>query len=209
MRLFICLNLSLLTGCVPFVTFVDYRPQMQGGVIIADNCLGYERAVYQLDGVTITSSINQHQLQRKQNSSYPFSLSYNARLNIHTDAHARFLSSDVVIEKLPAGAGISTRASPNAIQTAQTGVIATFDAAAFGAPRGSLDSLATMVGQTSERNGVKFARGFSISVVMDASPEHDYRVTLPAMNINGNAVTIPPILFSRANRTKLIAPLNC
>jgi hypothetical protein len=66
-----------------------------------------------------------------------------------------------------------------------------------------------MVGHTTEVNGVKIARTFSIGVGLDTIPESDYRVMLPPMNINGKMVNLPPIVFTRTARTKFMAPLNC
>ena len=198
MRIFLCIVLLGLAGCVPFVTYVDYRPQMQEGIVSADHCLGYERVAYQIDGVKITSRLDQH--VRKQPNLHTFKMF----LTIPDGESAAFLSDRVVVEKLRDGVMLGAPID------AYTGIISVFDPTHFGASGGSLESLGVMLGHTTlANNGAKIARLFSIRVGLETMPESDYRIMLPAMDINGKSVMLPPILFTRAARVKFIVPINC
>jgi hypothetical protein len=193
--LLICV--SGLAGCAPFVPFVDYRPNMQDGKVTRDNCLGYERVAYQVGGVNITSRINQHSRNGAN------SLAFSVYLTIPEGEYATFLSTVVKVEKWRNGAMIGKPID------AETGIIAVHQSIEFGAPRGSLDPLLTMVGSTAESRGRKFNHAFSIGVGLEQMFEDDYRITLPKMNINGNIATIPSILFTRTMRAKFMVPINC
>jgi hypothetical protein len=199
--LLVLLVMTLIPGCVPFLAFADYRPQMQEGKVTADNCLGHERVAYMVDGVQISSIIVRY--KRGQNDI----TAYRASISVADGERAAFLSPEATIERLQDGKAIDKPITQN------IGEITVYESYQFGAPRGSLDALGTMVGQTiiidHAQGQAKIPRSFSISVALDATDKADYRITLPAMNINGKTVNVPPILFSRITRLQFAVPLNC
>jgi hypothetical protein len=196
-RIIFLMAVLSMSGCVPFVHFVDYRPEMQDGKVTRDNCLGYERVTYQVDGVKFTHRINLDSRGKAD------ALSYRAFLTIPEGEHATFLSTNVQVEKLRDSAIAGKPID------AEVGIIAAYESNEYGAPRGSHNPLEKMVGRTIERRGYKSDHLFSLGVGLDSTIESDYRITLPKMNINGKTVTIPPILFTRTQRAKFLVPINC
>lgn len=186
---FLCAALAVtIAGCVPFLTFVDFTPEMAGGQIRASNCLGMERVEYKIDGIQLTISAS---MRSSTGESAPVPYVFFA---IPVNTKVELLSPEILV------------ASPLSVAGKRVTI------PVFKTPR-TQAQLARKRPPT-ESSGVNFQNltatsNFAIEVPLTGMPADDFRIELPDMKINGKTVTIPPIIFKKIRRTEIMAPLNC
>ena len=177
-----------ITSCVPFLTFIDFKPEMAGSRIETSNCLGHQRVDYEVEGIRLSSSMV---MWSPTGDKSPF---LNVHVSIPAGNSVELLSRDISVTSLP-----STdvkRVSIPGFRIAKT-------------PEQAQKRLpATDRGEVDFRN-LTATNSFMIDVQLREMPAGDFRIELPDMKINGRVVKIPPIDFKRFQRVEIMAPLNC
>jgi hypothetical protein len=175
-------------GCVPFITFTDFAPQMEGGQVRISNCVGKESVEYKVDGIRLVFSLSMHSSSgEKAPVLYVF-------FNIPAGTKIELLSREILVMSPPAIAfkQISISGFRNPWIPAQT-------------------RKKPPLNDSSEMNvrDMTATSSFAIDVPLTGMPVGDFRIELPSMKINDNVVKIPLIEFKKFQRTEIFAPLNC
>ena len=175
-------------GCVPFLTFTDFTPQMAGGEIRISNCAGKESVEYKVDGVRLVSSLSMRSSNgEKSPVLYVF-------FSIPAGTKIELLSREILVMSLPTTGfkqvSISGFRNPSIPVQSRRGPPST---------------------DSSEVNfrDLTATSSFAIDVPLTGMPVGDFRIELPSMKINDNVVKIPPIDFKKFLRVEIFAPLNC
>jgi hypothetical protein len=175
-------------GCVPFLTFTDFTPQMAGGEVRISNCLAKESVEYKVDGIRLVSSLSMHSsTEEKAPVLYVF-------FSIPAGTKIELLSREILVKPV------------SATEFKQVPI------SAFRDPR-----IPTQIGKKlplNDSSEVNFrdmtaTSSFAIDVPLTGMPVSDLRIELPQMKINDHVVKIPPIDFKKFQRTEVFAPLNC
>jgi hypothetical protein len=175
-------------GCVPFLTFTDFTPQMVGGEIRISNCAGKESVEYKVEGVRLVSSLSMRSSTgEKSPVLYVF-------FSIPAGTKIELLSREILVMSPPTTAfkQVSISGFRNPLIPAQT---------RRGPPL-------TDSGEINFRD-MTATGSFAIDVPLTGMPVGDFRIELPSMLINDNVVKIPPIEFKKFQRVEIFAPLNC
>lgn len=175
-------------GCIPFLTFVDYTPQMPGGHIRTSNCLGKESVAYNVEGIQITSSVSIWSVAGdKAPLLYVF-------FDIPASFKVELLSRDI------------------SVMAANAAKIKRFAIQEFRLPRvftrSSKWQSSTVSGEVNFQKLTAMS-SFAIDVALTGMYLGDIHITLPDMKINDRIVKIPPIDFKQIRRVEVMAPLNC
>jgi hypothetical protein len=185
----ICVMLAFaVAGCVPFLTFIDFTPQMAGGEIRTSNCIGKESVEYKVEGIQLASSLSMRStFGGKAPLLYVF-------FTIPKETKVELLLPEISVIPLP-----ST-------------TIKRVPIPGFKTPRTQAQISSRL--PPPESNEVNFRNltatsSYAIEVPLTGMLPGDFRVELPDMKINDRVVKIPPIDFKKFRRTEVMAPLNC
>jgi len=92
---FCCVFFILLVGgCIPFLTVVDYWPEMPGTMVRTSNCLDKKSVAYKVESITLISSLKGWPHARKNAPKRLLSLRISGGIT------AQFLSLKIAITKL-------------------------------------------------------------------------------------------------------------
>ena len=175
-------------GCVPFLTFTDFTPQMAGGEIRISKCVGKESVEYKVDGIRLVSSLSMRSSTGEKSSMlYVF-------FTIPAGTKIELLSREISVLLLPAT------------------VFKQVPISGFNLPRTQAQFAQKLSSTGSSEVNVRdmtATSSFAIDVPLTGMPVGDFRIELPSMKINDNVVKIPPIDFKKFQRVEIFAPLNC
>lgn len=183
-RILVCVLPLTLAACVPLLTHSGYLPEMQGGKLVRERCWGSPAIEYQGHGVVLTSRIGTWQSNH---------LKLEVQFDIPPGLTVTPLEPVVVVSR----AGAAGR--PVAIDGISRN----------GNPSLPLLPAGPMTGYALEIGRARPPGHFWLYVSLDAINSPNFSVTLPPLDINGAAVTIPAIHFSTEERLQLAAPLQC
>jgi hypothetical protein len=183
-----------LTGCVPVLTFTDYRPTMEGARLKEGYCIKNYRAEYAIEGVTLSTAV---ELRRNRTNTPVFFLSFavpegKSVLLTGTVLTVTPLSAD---ERKAIGEAVKIDIPPMATSR--------------GYSLGTHELKLPMEGRsTVSGNDTRKAEYWSTMLLADL-PDGAYRVVLPDLNINGVIVKVPEVTFTRTLRAQFMTPINC
>ena len=184
-RLFLCALLTLATACVPILPHDEYVPEMTHGKIFVEGCWGQKRVEYQVDGIAMTARIIKWP---------PGLLKLEFMFDVPEGNTLELLSQDVRITSRTANTTNTTRIP---------GISLTEN------PSLPLEPMGAMVGRDIVIYGKRLPRHFWLFAPVEDIVSDEMRITLPTVKINGRAVTIPDIQFTRRVRIQLMAPVQC
>ena len=177
--------LALVAGCIPILFLNEYVPEMAGGTIKMSNCLDAKRVEYASHGVVLRSSLG-----KGRNGHLSLSIGLSIPSGITATLEDPFVR-------------VATPANAQAKKID----IAGFSTGGF--PRPPIQPLKPMVGGETLHGTVKQPHFFSIWLSLDEAILDELSVVLPRLDINGEKVVIPNIIFRRNVKTHVMAPLNC
>jgi hypothetical protein len=183
----------LLSGCIPFVTFVDYIPEMSAGIVSTDDCLGQHRLRFDIDGIAMNATIDRH----------PSGKQYAFRLSMS-------LVAGQVVE-FTAPTALWTSSAGGRAERLGISDIMWFDGADFRPTARHAQDVQNLklVGANVELRGRSVAKFFAVMFWLPDRANDKFALTLPDLVVNGKRVTLPPIRYERTPRVRVAAPLNC
>jgi hypothetical protein len=175
-------------GCVPFLTFIDFTPEMAGGKILTSNCVGKQSVEYEIGGIRLASTMA---MWSPTGDNAPLLYVF---IDIPAGTRVELLSRDVSVLS-PPSAEIKRVPIPG-----------------FRIPKTPAQAQNRL--PATDRGEVNFrdltaTNSFAIDVPLRGMPVGDFRIQLPDMKINDRTFKIPPIDFKRFRRVEIMAPLNC
>ncbi|MEP7157734.1 MAG: hypothetical protein ABI905_18260 [Betaproteobacteria bacterium] len=206
---------ALTTSCIPFVTLVDYVPEMEGGVIRRTNCTGAYSIEYRVKGIRTSASIAQRSALIKEPS-----LRFNIGLPAGRTGEFMTKIVQVTAEKSGGRPGAEVAieiAEVRSLVFDRTPLLPeNRDRKPFVSPLQtvtlpvvSIDKLPVMVGEDIQWFKANQPRNFYIDVPLGQMLLGDVRVQIPDIRIDGSIEKIPPIKFRREPRVEFFVPLNC
>jgi hypothetical protein len=175
-------------GCVPFLTFTHFAPQMAGGEIRISKCLGHESVEYKIDGIRLTSSLP------IRSSPGERVLALFVFFSIPVGTKVELLSREISVASPPEAASKQVLIPEFVVSRVQVK---------------PAQKLPPTDGSEVNFRNLTATSSFYINVLLTGIPVSDLRIELPNMKINDRVMKIPPIDFKKSQRTEVFAPLNC
>jgi hypothetical protein len=199
--------LPVFSGCIAVLPISEYIPTTAGGTVNTSNCVGRKSVRYDFDGVPVYLSMRAGSMSGGSSDNPQLVMT----LSLTEGQTVRFPTPEIRVKPAD-GTSEEVRALP-AWQRTATRLVK---------PNRSLLETVTVetVLATDPLVGAKINDGegfrsygsakiFRMYVSLGATPATGYRVTLPAIEINGKLHTIAPIDYEKQLRLEFMVPINC